>query len=131
MQRRVYQTECNRLFVHYFHCSLDRLLYMYVKLVQPFLSFFCRTGKYHLSQNCKRFFGVFAVEHVLYPEQSYSFGTKVQCLLSIFRCVGICSHSHGAILIHNLHELFEKRVLGCVNHRNFFAIYQSLCSVQT
>ena len=76
MERRVEETEGNRLAVHDFHRALHSCLDVRFKLGESSAALIVSLGKNHLTKLCKRSLGVLAVEHMLDTEQTDTLGAE-------------------------------------------------------
>ena len=115
VERRVEETEGDRLAVHYLHCALHRCLDERLEFCEGCTPFIVGLGQNHLAELCKRNFRVLAVEHVLDTEESDAFGSEAEGAFCILRSVGVGPYSESAELVHHLHEADEARVLGGVH----------------
>ena len=99
VERRVKQTEHNRLAVHDLQGALHRCLDVRLKLSESGLSFLVSVAEDHLAQFSQRLLGVEPVEHVLDTEQSDSLGSETEGLLSVLRGGGVGSDTNLAELV--------------------------------
>ena len=67
---------------------------------------------------------------MLDTEQADTFGAEVDGVLGIFRVVGVGADTHLAVLVNELHELLEERVLGGVDHTHGLGVDPTLGAVQ-
>ncbi|CCX52583.1 unknown [Alistipes sp. CAG:514] len=130
VERRVKQTEDNRLAVHNLHGALGGSLDVWLKLGESGLSFLIGVAEDHLAQFCERLLGVRTVEHVLDTEQADALGSEAESLLSVLRGVGISPDTDLAELVNDGHELYEHRVLGSVHRVDLISVDKTLRAVE-
>ena len=76
MERRVKQTENDRLAIHDLEGILDRRLDEGLKLVKRGLTLLVGVGHDHLAELGERGLAVLTLEHMLDTEESYTFCTE-------------------------------------------------------
>ena len=114
MERRIEQTEDDRLAVHNLKGALDSGLDVRLQLGESILALLFGIAKDHLAKLGERRLGIAAVEHMLDTEEADAFGTEGKGALRILRRVRIGTDAQAAVFVHDGHELDEERVLGSV-----------------
>ena len=76
VERRVEETEYNRLAVHNLECTLYRCLDERLKLCEGCLPFLVCIAENHLAEFCERSLGILSVEHVLETEEADALGAE-------------------------------------------------------
>ena len=130
MERRVQQTEHDRLAVHHAERVLDGGLHEGLELGQGGLALLVGVAEDHLAELGQREFAVAAVEHVLDAEQADALGAELEGAGGVLRGVGVGADTELAVLVAHAHELGEERVLGGIHRVDGAAVDETLGAVQ-
>ena len=130
MQRRIQQTEHNRLAIHHAKGFLHSSLHERLQFCKGFLALLVGVAEDHLAELAQRLLAVAAIEHVLDTEQADTLGTELEGAGGIFRRIGISADTELAELVAHAHELGKKRVLTGVHRLDGTFIDQALGAVQ-
>ena len=130
VERRVEQTEHDRLAVHDGQGALDGGLDVRLEVGQGGAALLVGVAEDHLAELGERTLGVLAVEHVLDTEQADAFRAELHGLCGIFRGIGVGADTELAELVDDAHELGEQRVLGGVHRVDADVVDQTLGAVE-
>ena len=104
MKRWVKETNCNRITFKSLIESLEVALLIWENLLESCFSLFNCIGANHLTE-CSN--SVFLEEHMLCTAKTDTFSTKLTSLLSVSRCISICSNLKSSVLISPSHNSAE------------------------
>ena len=115
MKRRIKETDCNRVALKSLIELLEVALLIRKDLIKSCLSLLKSIGTDHLTESGN---SVCLEEHMLCTAKTDTLCAKLSCLLSVCRCVGICTNLELSVLVSPLHNSAELACDLSVNSRD-------------
>jgi len=126
MKRRIQETDSNRVTFQSFKQSFEVSLLIWKNFCKSFFSFFncCRADHFTECIDTS-----LTEEHMLCTAKTDTFCTKLNCFLSVSRCICICTNFHSSVFVSPSHDTAELTSDCSVYSRNDSVVDVTCCTI--